>query len=50
MKLKGFDNESIYILKRKLKALLSRIPYYICGLLPIHKNKVVFSAFEGGGY
>lgn len=50
MKIKGCDNESVYILKRKLKALLSRIPYYICGLLPIHKNKVVFSAFEGGGY
>lgn len=41
---------SIYILKRKIRAGLSRIPYYICGLLPIKKNKIVFSAFEGGGY
>jgi len=39
-----------YILKRKLKAGICRIPYYICGLLPIKRNKIVFSAFEGGGY
>ena len=39
-----------YILKRKLKAEICRIPYYICGLLPVKKNKIVFSAFEGGGY
>lgn len=39
-----------YILKRKLKAGICRIPYYICGVLPIKKNKIVFSAFEGGGY
>ena len=39
-----------YILKRKLKAGICRIPYYICGLLPVKKNKIVFSAFEGGGY
>ena len=39
-----------YILKRKIKAGISRIPYYICGVLPMKKNKIVFSAFEGGGY
>lgn len=39
-----------YIRKRKLKAMLSKIPYYIFGMLPIKKNKIVFSAFEGGGY
>lgn len=43
-------NEKNYIFKRKLKASLSRIPYYIFGILPIKKNKIVFSAFEGGGY
>ncbi len=43
-------NIDTYILKRKLKAGLCRIPYYICGLLPIKKNKIVYSAFEGGGY
>ena len=43
-------SESSYILKRKIKANISKIPYYIFGLLPIKKNKVVFSAFEGAGY
>ena len=43
-------NIDTYILKRKLKAGVCRIPYYICGVLPIKKNKIVFSAFEGGGY
>lgn len=43
-------NIDTYILKRKLKAGVCRILYYICGVLPIKKNKIVFSAFEGGGY
>lgn len=43
-------NEKNYIRKRKIKATLSKIPYYIFGILPIKKNKIVFSAFEGGGY
>lgn len=43
-------NVDTYILKRKLKAGVCRILYYICGVLPIKKNKIVFSAFEGGGY
>lgn len=43
-------SERSYILKRKIKANISKIPYFIFGLLPIKKNKVVFSAFEGAGY
>jgi len=42
--------EDMYIVKRKIQAVLHRIPYYICGLLPVKSNKIVFSAFEGGGY
>lgn len=42
--------EKKYIQKRRLKACMSRIPYYLCGLLPIKRKKIVFSAFEGGGY
>ena len=33
--------ETNYIRKRKLKAMLSKIPYYIFGMLPIKKNKIV---------
>ena len=43
-------SEKSYILKRKIKAGLSKIPYIIFGFLPIRKNKIVFSAFEGAGY
>ena len=34
-------NEKNYIRKRKIKATLSKIPYYIFGILPIKKNKIV---------
>lgn len=44
------SKEELYIFKRKIKAGLCRIPYYICGLLHIQEKKIVFSAFEGGGY
>ena len=43
-------SEKSYILKRRIKASLSKIPYIIFGFLPIRKNKIVFSAFEGAGY
>ncbi len=42
--------ERLYILKRRMKAGICRIPYYICGLLHMQKKKIVFSAFEGGRY
>lgn len=42
--------ERLYIYKRWVKAGLCRIPYYICGLFRIQEKKIVFSAFEGGGY
>lgn len=44
------SKENLYIFKRRIKAGACRIPYYICGLLHIQKKKIVFSAFEGGGY
>ena len=43
-------SEKSYILKRKIKAGFSKIPYIIFGCLPIRSNKIVFSAFEGAGY
>ncbi len=44
------SKENLYILKRRIKAGVCRIPYYICGLLHIQEKKIVFSAFEGAGY
>ena len=43
-------SEKSYIRKRKVKAVLSKILYCIFGILPIQKNKIVFSAFEGAGF
>ena len=46
-----FDSEQIYILKRKIKAFLHSLVYYMCHIFPIKKNKVVMWTFEGsGGY
>ena len=46
-----FDSEQIYILKRKIKAFLHSLIYYVCHVFPIKKNKVVMWTFEGsGGY
>lgn len=44
------SKENLYIFKRRIIAAICRLPYYICGLLPVQKGKIVFSAFEGGGY
>ncbi len=43
-------SEELYILYRRLKAFASWSVYLACSVFPIHKNKIVFSAFEGGGY
>lgn len=44
-------SEKIYIFKRKLKAFLGSLPYYVCRIFPIKKNKVVVWTFETkGGY
>ncbi|MCM1232451.1 MAG: CDP-glycerol glycerophosphotransferase family protein [Ruminococcus flavefaciens] len=48
---KGSISENIYIVKRKLKAFLQSIAYYVCRIFPIDKRKVVIWTFEcGGGY
>ena len=43
-------SEEIYILYRRLKAVASHSIYFVCSVFPIQNNKIVFSAFEGGGY
>ena len=43
-----FDNEQIYILKRKIKAFLHSLVYYMCHIFPIKKNKVVFYVKDTG--
>lgn len=43
-------SEEIYILYRRMKAFASWSIYLACSIFPIKKNKIVFSAFEGGGY
>ena len=43
-------SEEFYILYRRLKAAVSWLVYLMCSIFPIQKNKIVFSAFEGGGY
>lgn len=43
-------SEELYILYRRLKAAASWSVYLMCSIFPIKKNKIVFSAFEGGGY
>ena len=43
-------SEELYILYRRAKAFLSWSVYLWCSIFPIKKNKIVFSAFEGGGY
>ena len=43
-------SEELYILYRRLKAAASWLVYLMCSVFPVKKNKIVFSAFEGGGY
>lgn len=45
------NEEDKYIKKRKRKAFLTSFAYHLLRVIPICKNKVVFTAFEGdGGY
>ncbi len=47
----GKTEQDIYIAKRKRKAFLESLAYYVCRIFPIDKNKVVMWTFEGdGGY
>lgn len=44
-------SETIYIVKRKLKAFVQGLVYYACRIFPIEKNKIVMWTFEcSGGY
>ena len=44
-------SENIYICKRKIKAFLHSLVYYVCRVFPIEWNKIVMWTFEGsGGY
>lgn len=43
-------SEHIYIYYRKVKAGLSWFVYAGCSIFPVQQKKIVFSAFEGGGY
>lgn len=42
--------EKRYIAYRKMVAIFSSIPYWVCHIFKIRNNKIVFSAFEGMGY
>lgn len=45
------NKEQRYIKKRKIKAFMQSIPYYMCKIFPVKKNKIVVWTFEGiGGY
>ena len=43
------DQEKRYIQKRKRKAFITNLCYKILWILPVHKNKIVFTTFEGDG-
>lgn len=45
--MRKLTSEDKYIRKRRIKANVSKLLYYMFGILPIHKNKITFSAFEG---
>lgn len=41
------ENERTYIKKRIWKSRLQSIPFYLCRIFPIRKNKIVFCCIEG---
>lgn len=41
------ENEKTYIRKRIWKSRLQSIPFYLCRIFPITKNKIVFCCIEG---
>ena len=47
MKKNSLLSEKLYILKRKGKAFLYSLIFYLCRIFPIEKNKIVFWSFEG---
>lgn len=43
--------ETLYIIKRRIKAFLHGLAYYACRIFPVDKQKIVMWTFEGeGGY
>ncbi len=52
----GYDqrsdiSESMYITKRKVKAFLQGLIYYVCRIFPVDQRKIAMWTFEGnGGY
>ena len=42
-------SEHIYLLKRKAKAFVHSMAYYICRVFPIDDRKIVMWTFEGSG-
>ena len=45
--MKADKAEQKYIARRRRKAFLSSIPFFICRIFPVKKNKIVFWSFEG---
>lgn len=44
-------SESVYIAKRKFKAFMHSLAFYICRVFPVDHNKITMWTFEcGGGY
>ncbi len=43
------DKESRYIAKRKIKAFFYSLPFYLCRLFPVKKNRIVMWTLEGRG-
>ncbi len=44
-------SEEVYIAKRRLKAFMQGLAYYVCRIFPVDRNKIVMWTFEGnGGY
>lgn len=41
--------ESAYIAKRRIKAFLHGLAYYVCRIFPVDRQKIVMWTFEGGG-
>ncbi len=41
------DSEKKYIVKRKAKAAIQSIPFYLFRIFPIKRNKIVFTTIEG---
>ena len=40
-------SDTFYLWKRKIKAAIQSLPFYLWRLRPIQKNKMVFTTIEG---